>query len=73
MPQQLVPIVSSVTDMANAAGRLVATLLSGILYQAGGVGVTLSCPVALAAAGVIALFLPPVAAQASCQKIEADE
>jgi predicted MFS family arabinose efflux permease len=47
--------------MANAAGRLVGTLLSGVLYQQAGVAASLWGAVALAAfAGVAALFLPPV-------------
>jgi predicted MFS family arabinose efflux permease len=49
--------------MANAAGRLLGTLLSGLLYQKGGVTASLWGAVALAsAAGIGALFLPPVAA-----------
>ena len=47
--------------MANAAGRLLGTLLSGLLYQFSGVGASLWGAVALAAiAGVVALALPPV-------------
>src|SRR2546426_2034626 len=46
--------------MANAAGRLLGTLLSGLLYQKGGVTASLWGAVALAsAAGIGALFLPP--------------
>jgi hypothetical protein len=49
--------------MANAAGRLLGTLLSGVLYQRAGVIASLWGAVVLAgAAGVGALFLPPVAA-----------
>jgi predicted MFS family arabinose efflux permease len=49
--------------MANAAGRLIGTLLSGVLYQQAGVAASLWGAVALAAfAGVAALFLPSVAA-----------
>jgi hypothetical protein len=60
--------------MANAAGRLAGTLLSGVLYQLGGVSATLWCAAAFAAAaGVIALFLPPVAGQASWHQVKADE
>ena len=45
--------------MANAAGRLVGTLLSGIMFQIGGVTGCLWTSVAFAAAaGVLALFLP---------------
>jgi predicted MFS family arabinose efflux permease len=47
--------------MANACGRLLGTLLSGVLYQAGGVTASLWGAVVLAtAAGVGALVLPPV-------------
>jgi predicted MFS family arabinose efflux permease len=47
--------------MANAAGRLLGTLLSGVLYQRAGVVASLWGAVALAAAaGVGALFLPAV-------------
>ena len=47
--------------MANACGRLLGTLLSGVLYQQAGVGASLWGSVALAAAaGVGALFLPRV-------------
>ena len=49
--------------MANAAGRLLGTLLSGLLYQRSGVVASLWGAVVLsAAAGVGALFLPPVSA-----------
>jgi predicted MFS family arabinose efflux permease len=48
--------------MANACGRLLGTLLSGILYQQAGIAASLWGAVALAAAaGVGALFLPRVA------------
>jgi predicted MFS family arabinose efflux permease len=47
--------------MANAAGRLAGTLLSGVLYQQAGIKASLWGAVVLAsAAGVVALFLPPV-------------
>ncbi len=60
--------------MANAAGRLIGTMLSGVLYQAAGVAASLWGAVALAtAAGVIALFLPPVTASASWQSVKADD
>ncbi len=50
--------------MANACGRLLGTLLSGVLYQQGGVSASLWGAVVLAAAaGVEAMFLPPVAAE----------
>jgi hypothetical protein len=51
--------------MANACGRLLGTLLSGVLYQRAGVTASLWGAVALVgAAGVGALFLPPVNAPA---------
>lgn len=47
--------------MANAAGRLIGTLLSGLLYQWAGVSASLWGAVVLAGvAGTIALSLPPV-------------
>ena len=49
--------------MANAAGRLLGTLSSGVLYQLGGVTAALWGAVVLAgAAGVGAMFLPAVTA-----------
>lgn len=52
--------------MANAAGRLVGTLLSGLLYQQGGVSASLWGAVGLAAiAAVAAMFLPPVTSNVS--------
>ena len=49
--------------MANACGRLLGTLLSGVLYQAGGVAASLWGAVVLAAcAGFGAMLLPPVSA-----------
>jgi len=51
--------------MANACGRLLGTLLSGLLYQQAGVTASLWGAVALAAtAGIAAMFLPPVSAVA---------
>jgi len=51
--------------MANACGRLLGTLLSGVLYQRAGVTASLWGAVMLAAAaGIGALFLPPVRAPA---------
>ena len=51
--------------MANACGRLLGTLLSGVLYQQAGVAASLWGAVALAAAaGIAAMFLPPVTAGA---------
>jgi len=47
--------------MANACGRLVGTLLSGLLYQWAGVTASLWGAVVLAGiAGTVALALPPV-------------
>jgi hypothetical protein len=47
--------------MANACGRLLGTLLSGVLYQAAGVTASLWGAVVLAGlAGIGAMFLPPV-------------
>ena len=49
--------------MANACGRLLGTLLSGVLYQFGGVAASLWGAVVLAAlAGFGAMLLPPVSA-----------
>jgi predicted MFS family arabinose efflux permease len=49
--------------MANACGRLLGTLLSGVLYQQAGVSASLWGAVVLAGlAGVGAMFLPPVTA-----------
>ena len=49
--------------MANACGRLIGTLLSGVLYQQAGVAASLWGAVVLAAvAGAVAVFLPPVVA-----------
>ena len=51
--------------MANACGRLLGTLLSGVLYQQAGVAASLWGAVVLAAAaGIGAVFLPPVTAPA---------
>lgn len=51
--------------MANAAGRLIGTLLSGLLYQLAGITAALWGAVILAAAaGTMALSLPPVEASA---------
>jgi hypothetical protein len=60
--------------MANAAGRLIGTLLSGVLYQQAGVTASLWGAVALAgAAGVGALFLPPVASTASWSAAKSED
>jgi hypothetical protein len=60
--------------MANAAGRLLGTLLSGVLYQLGGVTTALWGAVALAgAAGVGAMFLPPVTSPQSLDSLASDD
>jgi predicted MFS family arabinose efflux permease len=60
--------------MANAAGRLLGTLLSGVLYQYGGVGLSLWGSVVLAgAAGAGALWLPPVTTARGWDGINGDE
>jgi predicted MFS family arabinose efflux permease len=60
--------------MANATGRLIGTLLSGVLYQRAGVAASLWGAVVLAgAAGVGALFLPPVASVASWSAAKGDD
>ena len=60
--------------MANAAGRLMGTLLSGVLYQMAGVEASLWGAVLLSAiAGGIALALPPVQAPTvSWQSVKSD-
>ena len=51
--------------MANACGRLLGTLLSGVLYQRAGVIASLWGAVVLAAAaGITVIVLPPVSAPA---------
>ncbi|HEY2151350.1 MAG TPA: organoarsenical effux MFS transporter ArsJ [Vicinamibacterales bacterium] len=60
--------------MANACGRLLGTLLSGILYQRAGVVASLWGAVMLAAvAGVVALFLPPVRNAVSWAGVKRDD
>ena len=60
--------------MANACGRLIGTLLSGVLYEQAGVAASLWGAVVLAAAaGVGALFLPPVASTASWAAAKGDD
>ena len=60
--------------MANAAGRLIGTLLSGLLYQAGGVSASLWGSVLLAAAaGAGALFLPAISADVAWSGAQSDE
>ena len=60
--------------MANACGRLLGTLLSGVLYQAAGVSASLWGAVALAAAaGTAAMFLPPVVSHAGWEGTTGDD
>lgn len=60
--------------MANACGRLLGTLLSGVLYQQGGVAASLWGAVALAGlAGVGAMFLPPVTADVDWAGAKGDD
>lgn len=60
--------------MANAAGRLLGTLLSGFTYQWGGVEAALWTSAALAAfAGATALLLPPVSATIGLERAPGDD
>jgi len=60
--------------MANACGRLIGTLLSGLLYQVGGVSASLWGAVALAGfAGIGAIFLPPVTGEVSWAGAQGDD
>ena len=60
--------------MANACGRLLGTLLSGVLYQWAGVTASLWGAVVLAAtAGLIALALPPASVDVSWASAKSDE
>jgi MFS transporter, APGE family, 1-arseno-3-phosphoglycerate exporter len=60
--------------MANACGRLLGTLLSGVLYQLAGVTASLWGAVVLAAAaGVGAMFLPPVTADVAWAGAKGDD
>jgi MFS transporter, APGE family, 1-arseno-3-phosphoglycerate exporter len=60
--------------MANACGRLLGTLLSGVLYQLGGVSASLWGAVVLAGlAGLGAMFLPPVAAEVGWAGAKGDD
>ena len=60
--------------MANAAGRLLGTLLSGLSYQMGGVEAALAIAAALAlAAAVAALSLPRVASRPSWSGVDAGD
>jgi predicted MFS family arabinose efflux permease len=56
--------------MANAGGRLLGSLLSGVLYQAAGLRACLWASAAMAgAAGMIAVMLPPVEAAISMDDV----
>jgi MFS family permease len=60
--------------MANACGRLLGTLLSGVLYEFAGVRASLWGAVVLAAAaGVGALFLPPVTTEVGWAGAKGDD
>jgi len=60
--------------MANACGRLLGTLLSGVLYQVGGVSASLWGAVILAGlAGVGAMLLPPVSAEVAWSAASSDD
>ena len=60
--------------MANAAGRLLGTLLSGVLYQQAGMIATMWGAAALATcAGIVALFLPRVVGSASWASAAGDD
>jgi predicted MFS family arabinose efflux permease len=60
--------------MANACGRLLGTLLSGVLYQKAGVAASLWGAVVLASvAGFVALVLPSVASSASWAAAKGDD
>jgi predicted MFS family arabinose efflux permease len=60
--------------MANACGRLLGTLLSGVLYQWAGVSASLWGAVVLATvAGAVALGLPPTTATLSWNVAQGDD
>jgi predicted MFS family arabinose efflux permease len=60
--------------MANACGRLLGTLLSGVLYQFAGVSASLWGAVVLAAAaGIGAMFLPPVTTEVGWEGAKGDD
>ncbi len=60
--------------MANACGRLLGTLLSGVLYQVAGVAASLWGAVLLSAiAGAVALLLPPVTADVAWSRAKGDD
>ena len=59
--------------MANAGGRLLGTLLSGVLYQAAGLAGCLWASTGLAlATGLLSLMLPPVPAPAMLADVAAE-
>jgi predicted MFS family arabinose efflux permease len=60
--------------MANACGRLLGTLLSGVLYQFAGVSASLWGAVVLAtAAGIGAMLLPPVTTEVDWRNAKGDD
>ena len=60
--------------MANACGRLLGTLLSGVLYQWAGVSASLWGAVVLAAAaGFGAMLLPPVTSEVDWSGAKGDD
>jgi hypothetical protein len=60
--------------MANACGRLLGTLLSGVLYQVAGVSASLwGAAVLAAAAGVGAMLLPPVTTEVGWEGTKGDD
>jgi MFS transporter, APGE family, 1-arseno-3-phosphoglycerate exporter len=60
--------------MANACGRLLGTLLSGVMYQLSGVTASLWAAVVLAAAaGLAAMRLPPVTSEVGWADAKADD
>ena len=59
--------------MANAGGRLVGTLLSGLMYQLAGLPGCLWMSMAFAlAAGALSVFLPPIESSGSISETKAD-
>ena len=61
-------------SMANACGRLLGTLLSGVLYQDAGVSASLWGAVVLAAAaGFGAMLLPPVTSEVDWSGAKGDD
>ena len=70
----LLPKILGQCTGALACGRLLGTLLSGVLYQVAGVVASLWGAVVLAGiAGAVALLLPPVTADVSWGRAKGDE